>query len=242
MLRFLLGLQGGCTKYCCFLCLWDSRGIGQHYIQKVWPEEKQLIPDIHSVNQGAVAPKQKSLLPALHIKLGRLKQFVKTLDPNSAALHHIRKTFPHLSDAKVKGSIFTGPQIHVMLTSRGLEQLMTVVEKNAWEASRMIMTYFPGNNKCENYEVVEYFIQHYEALGCRMSVKLHYLHSQLELFRPNLGDVSEEQDERFHQDTEAIEKSYQGCWDAAMMADYIWGLVSVHDSSHKLKCTSAVRF
>jgi hypothetical protein len=34
MLGFLLGLQGGYTKYSCFLCLWDSRATDQHYIQK----------------------------------------------------------------------------------------------------------------------------------------------------------------------------------------------------------------
>jgi hypothetical protein len=56
------------------------------------------------------------------------------LDPNSAALHHIRKIFPRLADANVKGGIFTGPQVHVMLASRDLEQTMTVVERNAWEA------------------------------------------------------------------------------------------------------------
>jgi hypothetical protein len=39
-----------------------------------------------------------------------------------------------------------------------------------------------------------------------MSVKLHYLHLHLEFFRPNLGIVSEEHDERFHQDIEATEK------------------------------------
>jgi hypothetical protein len=54
------------------------------------------------------------------------------LDPNSAAVRNIREIFPHLSDAKVKGGIFTGPQIHVMLASLDLEQTMTVVERNAW--------------------------------------------------------------------------------------------------------------
>ena len=121
------------------------------------------------------------------------------MDPNSAALHHIRKIFPRLADANVKGGIFTGPQIRVMLASRDLEQTMTVVERNAWEAFRMVATYFLGKNKCENYEeIVESLIQHYEVLGYRMSVKLHYLHSNLEFFRPNLGDVSEEHGECFH--------------------------------------------
>jgi len=33
-----------------------------------------------------------------------------------------------------------------------------------------------------------------------MSVKVHYLHSHLDRFPENLGDLSEEQRERFHQD------------------------------------------
>ena len=31
MFGFLLGLQGGYTKYSCFLCLWDSRADGEHF-------------------------------------------------------------------------------------------------------------------------------------------------------------------------------------------------------------------
>jgi hypothetical protein len=49
------------------------------------------------------------------------------------------------------------------------------------------------------------------------------LHSNLEFL--DQGDFSEEHGERFHQDIEAIEKRYQGWWDAAMMGDYICGLV-----------------
>ena len=32
----LLRLQSGYTKYCCFLCTWDSRVCYQHYNVKVW--------------------------------------------------------------------------------------------------------------------------------------------------------------------------------------------------------------
>jgi hypothetical protein len=185
-------VQGGYTTYSCFLCLWDSRATDQHYIRKVWPERGQLIPGMHNVIHKALVPREKILLPPLHIKLALLKQFVNALDPNSAALHHIRKMFPHLSDVKVKDGIFSGPQIRVMLASRDLEQTITVVERNVWEAFGMVVTYFLGKNKCENYEeIVESLIQHYEVLGCRMSVKLHYLHSHLEFFRPDLRDVTE---------------------------------------------------
>jgi hypothetical protein len=55
--------------------------------------------------------------------------------------------FPHSSDAKVKGDIFTGPQIRVMLASRDLEQTVTAVERNAWKTFRMLVTYFLVNTK-----------------------------------------------------------------------------------------------
>ena len=40
----------------------------------------------------------------------------------------------------------------------------------------------------------------FEALGCHMSLKVHFLHAHLDYFPQNLGDMSEEQGERFHLD------------------------------------------
>ena len=38
----------------------------------------------------------------------------------------------------------------------------------------------------------------------------------------NIGDVSDEQGERFHQDIKIMEESYQGRWVESMMAYYCW--------------------
>ena len=46
--------------------------------------------------------------------------------------------------------------------------------------------------------VVSNWIESYEKLGSHMTLKLHFLHSHLNFFRNNLGNVSEEHDERFH--------------------------------------------
>jgi hypothetical protein len=56
-----------------------------------------------------------------------------------------------------------------------------------------------------------------------------------QFFTPNLGDVSEEHGERFHQDIEAIEKRYQGRWDAAMMGitSAVWFVLRVVFSKAK---------
>ena len=42
MIAFLLGLQRGCTKQSCFLCLWNSRADEQYYLVKNWPARKDL--------------------------------------------------------------------------------------------------------------------------------------------------------------------------------------------------------
>ena len=54
--------------------------------------------------------------------------------------------------------------------------------------------------------------------------KLHILHSHLDFFPPNLGDVSDEHGERFHQDISTMETRYQGKWSPSMLADYYWTL------------------
>ena len=46
----------------------------------------------------------------------------------------------------------------------------------------------------------------------------------LDRFPENLGELSEEQGERFHQDIKVMEERYQGRWDTHMMADYCWNL------------------
>ena len=64
----------------------------------------------------------------------------------------------------------------------------------------------------------------YKSLGCRMSLKIHFLHAHLSYFPKNLATVSDEQGERFHQEIRTLEIRYQGQWDPAMMGDYCWFL------------------
>ena len=58
-----------------------------------------------------------------------------------------------------------------------------------------------------------------------MTIKMHFLFSNLDFFPENLGAESDEQGERFHQEMSEIERRYQGFWDEQMMADYCWFLV-----------------
>jgi len=55
-----------------------------------------------------------------------------------------------------------------------------------------------------------------------MSLKIHVLESYSHFFPENLGLVTDEHGDRFHQDIMAMEKRYQGKWTSSMLADYCW--------------------
>lgn len=219
----LLGMQKGFTKYCCFLCLWDSRATKDHYDKTDWPKRESFIPGERSISHQPLVSPEKILLPPLHIKLGLMKNFVKALDKDGPAFTYLRQRFPHLSDAKVKEGIFIGPQIKAMLTDDAFLSQMTPVERRAWSAFKDVCSNFLGNKKSPNYaELVENLLASYRQLGARMSLKIHFLHNHLYFFPDNLGAVSDEHGERFHQDILQMERNYQGRWDPAMLGDFCW--------------------
>jgi hypothetical protein len=74
-----LVLQGGYTKYPCFLCMWDSIDDQHHYVKHYWPLREALQPGSHNVLAYPLVSPSKIILPLLHIKLGLMKNFVKAL-------------------------------------------------------------------------------------------------------------------------------------------------------------------
>jgi hypothetical protein len=59
---------------------------------------------------------------------------------------------------------------------------------------------FLGNQKAAKYkDVVQEPLTSYKAMGCNMSLKIHFLESHLEFFPENLGKVSDEHSDSFHQ-------------------------------------------
>ena len=57
-------------------------------------------------------------------------------------------------------------------------------------------------------------------LDCNVSIKVYFFFSHLKSFLDNLGDVSDELGERFHQDIKVMEEQYHSSWDVNMMTDY----------------------
>jgi len=72
VVALLLGMQLGYTKYCCFLCEWDSRD-KNHYVNKPWSKRTSLTPEEKNIVNPPLALPQKIYLPPLYIKLGLMK-------------------------------------------------------------------------------------------------------------------------------------------------------------------------
>lgn len=239
IISMLLGQQSGFTKYPCFLCEWDSRARNLHYVKKEWPLRERLVPGQKNVQRDALVDPKLVLLPPLHIKLGLMKQFVKALNKQGDCFKYLCDKFPALSEAKLKEGIFVGPQIRTLKSDRLFHNTMTQDESEAWSSFVEVIDGFLGNNKTPNYkEIVASMVENYKKLGCNMSVKLHFLDSHVDSFPENLGAVSEEQGERFHQDIKEMERRYQGRWDIRMMADYCWTLkrdspTKIHKKNYK---------
>ena len=221
----VLGLQGGYTKYPCFLCMWDSRADEQHYIKCDWPARQALQPGSYNVLSQPLVNPQKILLPPLHIKLGIMRLFIKALREDSRAITFLKRKFPTISESKLSNGIFDGPQIRELMKDNNFDSSLNRKEKTAWQAFKTIVCNFLGNHRSPQYQhEIKNLLHSFKLLGARMSLKLHFLSSHLDYFPHNCGDYSEEQGERFHQDIRVMEERYQGRWDINMLADYCWCL------------------
>ena len=152
-----------------------------------------------------------------------MKQFIKALPTEGDCFKYLITACPSQSFEKIKTRVFDGPQIRQLIKDQHFIETMSELEKNAWLAFKAIVKDFLGNTRAKNYtEIVKKLFDSYKMLGCNMSIKVHFLHSHLDMFPENLGAVSDEQGERFYQDLKVMEGRYQGRWDEHMLADYCW--------------------
>ena len=148
--------------------------------------------------------------PPLHIKLGLIKQLGKALDKDGECFKYICRSFPGLSIEKLKAGIFDGPDIRKLMQDENFILSINPLETDAWRGFVGVVQNFLGNRS--------------QRLGANVSTKVHFLYNHLDRFPAKCGNVSGEQDERFHQDIKDMETRYQRRWEARMMADYCWSI------------------
>jgi len=57
----LLRMQLGYTKYCCFLCEWDSRSNSNHHVNKLWSKRTSLTPGEEKSRQSSTCSSGENL-------------------------------------------------------------------------------------------------------------------------------------------------------------------------------------
>ena len=206
------------------MCKWDSTDRINHWIKRDWPLRESFTPGYRNILHSAFVDRSNVILPPLHIKLGLMKQ-LKALNKEGACFKYIQEKFLNMSAEKVRKSVFVGPQIRTLTKDALFLSTMTDVEKKARFSFIEVVSKFLGNAKDSDYKtVVENVLDCFEALGCRMSLKVYFLHAHLDYFPLNLGDMSEEHEECFHQDNKSVEIRYRGRWDVSIMAYNRWCL------------------
>ena len=85
------------------------------------------------------------------------------------------------------------------------------------------------------------FLSSYRNLGARMSLKIRFLHSHLDFFPPDVGEISDEHGKRFHQKLKEMENRYQGKI-INMLAGYCLFLQRKSDAMQKRQAKRSKHF
>ena len=99
------------------------------------------------------------------------------------------------TDVELNGGVFVGPEIRKLIRDPLFRLELTKQEQAAWDAFVFVVLNFLGNHRAGNYvELLDNLITAYQHLGCRMSLKMHFLHSHLTFFpsKPWLSNVTKD--------------------------------------------------
>ncbi|XP_061404363.1 uncharacterized protein LOC133340279 isoform X2 [Lethenteron reissneri] len=124
-----------------------SRDTKPHYHRQYWPQRTEFSVGRNNVKWEPLVDPRKVLMPPLHIKLGLLKQFVRSVDKESAAFKYLHDFFPKLSEAKVKAGVFVGPHIKKILECNEFPNKLISKVKAAWDSFVAVVRGFLGNHK-----------------------------------------------------------------------------------------------
>ena len=222
VIGLLMGMQAGFTKYCCFLCLWDSRAVSQHYKQK-----DALLFLANTASRRILwwtLIRCFFLLFTSSLVWWRIswRCCTKIVLPSNTCLSCSQVLVLQSSKRASLPDLRSEKCWRILI----FEELLNLKELRAWEAFKSVCSGFLGNIRVPDYQAcIEKLLNSYEDMGCLMLLNIHFLHSHLNFFPPNLGTVSDEHGERFYQDITLMESTYQGKWNPGIMGDFYWMLL-----------------
>jgi hypothetical protein len=149
-------------------------------------------------------PRTKTQLLGSQLQLWNLLEKVVTVSFYRKRQLNIAKNFLLDVDLLYCNEVYgisVSPQVQHNFQDPDCKSKLNAAERRAWDTFENIYSKFLGNETKGNYnEIVEELHSSYCALGCSMLLKPHFLQFHLEYFPGNMGAVSDNHGERFHQD------------------------------------------
>ena len=147
------------------------------------------------------------------------------MDRNSVGFMYLKNKFPRTSDAKIKEGVFIGPQTEFKQAVKFGDQLNRVPKNQHGNHSKMSLSIFWKIIWLKTIVIWWLFLYNPTNLwGVICLLNTHFLDSHLDFFLGNLGAVSHQHGEQFHQDICITEQWYQDKWSLSMVAGYCWTL------------------
>ena len=144
-----------------------------------------------------------------------------SIDCKGQPIKLLKDIFPRLSDAKIKEGVFVGPDTCKLMKNELFRNSLNDVERRAYDAVIKIIENFLGKNRSLDYKaIVAELLDLFQAQGVKMSLKIHYLKNHLDFFPLDLGKISDEHGEGYHQVIGTIENRYQGRADPRIMVNF----------------------
>ena len=184
VIALIMGIQGGYTSIrASFVCgtAEPTKNITRKLIGHLEIDTFK-VRSYNIIHKPLVNPRCV-LLPPLYIKLGLMKNYVKSLNKEGAAFAFLLLKFTPLLNVKIKAGIFFGPQIRSLMRDNEFELLMNEFERNSWQSLKTFIKDFLGNRRSEDYiSVAEDLMKYFENLGTPCLLKMHFLRSHLNYF------------------------------------------------------------
>ncbi|KAJ8677421.1 hypothetical protein QAD02_013208 [Eretmocerus hayati] len=118
----------------------------------------------------------------------------------------------------------------------GFDGALNEVGSKTWLSVKEVMKNSLGNNTAENYRIlVAAMLDNFRRMEVNQSLKIHMLDSHLDFFPNNLGAVSDEIGERFHQEIADLGSRYNVEKSVNMLADHVWNMIFEESSTHGRK-------
>ena len=123
--------------------------------------------------------KTKVLLPHLHILMGIVKNFIKSLKFEGPVGELLKEIFPKISEAKLK-------DIVKLIKSEKFTNILCGNELDAWRNIVKVKENFLGSFRSQPYEdIISCIIDSFDRQGVKISLKIHFLDSHVKFyFRP----------------------------------------------------------